>query len=41
MSVRPARLGLLVPTTFEGIPSTTMFDAALAAHARFWGASGN
>ena len=41
MSVRPARLGLLVPTNVEGVPWMTVFDAALAAHARFWGASGN
>jgi hypothetical protein len=40
MSVRPARLGLLVPTN-EAVPWMAMFDAALAAHARFWGASGN
>jgi hypothetical protein len=41
MSVRPAWLGLLVPTNVEGVAWMTMFDAALAAHARFWGASGN
>jgi hypothetical protein len=41
MSVRPARLGLLVPTNIDGVPWMTVFDAALAAHARFWGASGN
>jgi hypothetical protein len=41
MSVRPARLGLLVPTNVDGVPWTTAFDAALAAHTRFWGASGN
>jgi hypothetical protein len=41
MSVRPARLGLLVPTNVDGVPWMTVFDAALAAHARFWGASGN
>lgn len=41
MSVRPARLGLLVPTNVERVQWMTMFDAALAAHGRFWGASGN
>lgn len=41
MSVRPARLGLLLQTNVEGVPWMSMFDAALAAHSRFWGASGN
>jgi hypothetical protein len=31
----------MVLTNVEGVPWMTMFDAALAAHARFWGASGN
>jgi hypothetical protein len=29
------------PDEREGVAWMTMFDAALAAHARFWGASGN
>jgi hypothetical protein len=35
MSVRPVRLGLMVLTNVEGVPWMTMFDAAVAAHARF------
>jgi hypothetical protein len=41
MSLRPTRLGLLVPANVDGVSWMTVFDAALAAHTRFWGASGN
>ena len=41
MAVRPARLGLLVPTRVDEIAWLKLFEAALAAQARVWGASGN
>src|SRR4051794_12248828 len=41
MAVRPARLGLLVPTTVDGITWMRIFEAALAAHSRVLGAAGN
>ena len=41
MSVRPTRLGMLVPTGGLGVSWMVMFEAALAAQARIWGGRGN
>jgi hypothetical protein len=41
MCARPARLGLLVPTSIQGASWARLFESALAAQTRFWGGSGN
>jgi hypothetical protein len=40
MSVRPPRLGLLIPAITD-VSWLSVFEAALAAQTRFWGGSGN
>jgi hypothetical protein len=41
LSVRPPRVGLLVPTRVQGASWIGLYEAALAAQATFWGGSGN